>query len=300
MRVLVLGAHGFLGRHVARAFLEAGADVTLAPPSRELDLTSAPPTLLDRLLAEADPEVLVNCAGRTSGSAAELSAANHLLVARLLDAALRRPAPPRLLHLGSAAELGLADVSPVREDQPAQPLTPYGATKLAATELLSGAFQRGELEGAVLRVFNPVGPGQGEDSLPGRAVRTLAAACRDGLESVRFGPLASYRDFIDARDVAAAALCAAQAETLPPLLNVARGMAVSARALVAELVELSGYEGRIEEDAPASSRSATVAFQQADISRLRALGWQPNHRLQQSLADLWAEHAGPAPLERSA
>lgn len=298
--MLVLGAHGFLGRHVARVFADEGARVMLAPPSRELDLTSAPPTVLDRLLDEADPQVLVNCAGRVGGSATELSAANHLLVARVLDAALRRPVPPRLLHLGSAAELGPVDASTVTEDQPAHPITPYGVSKLAATELLGGVFGRGELSGSVLRVFNPVGPGQSADSLPGRAARTLAAACRGGLEQVRFGPLDSYRDFIDARDVAHAAVCAAQAPTLPPLLNVARGMAVCSRVLVSELLELSGYRGRVEEDAPASSRSAAVAYQQADVSRLRALGWQPRYRLQQSLADLWAEHTGPAPLERSA
>ena len=290
MRVLVIGAGGFLGRHVCRAFEDAGAQVQGAPPSRELDLGRADTADWDRLLASARPEVLVNCAGRTSGSTGELTRANDLLVACLIDAAGRADGRPRLLHLGSAAELGPTPAELIPEEYPARPTTPYGATKLAGTRLLLGALERAELEGSVLRVFNPVGPGQSLDSLPGRAAQVLADACEEGRPAVRFGPLNTFRDYIDVRDVAQAAVCLARSAHPPRLVNVARGMAVQSRALVNELVGLAGYAGRVEEDAAPSGRSAATHYQQADVSRLRALGWAPQFPLQTTLYDLWTDH----------
>ena len=67
--------------------------------------------------------------------------------------------PARLVHLGSAAEYGRGPGrAPVREDEPARPVGPYGVTKLAGTRLVELARTAG-LPAVVLRVFNPVGPG---------------------------------------------------------------------------------------------------------------------------------------------
>ena len=66
----------------------------------------------------------------------------------------------------------------------------------------------------VLRVFNPVGPGAPEESLPGRVAAELRRALASGAE-VRLGSLDAVRDFVDARDVADAVIAAA-AGPAPP------------------------------------------------------------------------------------
>lgn len=298
MNVLILGAGGFLGRHV-RAHLEAQADsgqdgfeVLSAPPSRDLDLACAGPEAWDELLDGAAPGAVVNCAGRTSGSPEELRAGNVMLVRGLIGAALRRPAPPRLIHLGSAAEYG-PQAGVVSEATPARPDAPYGQSKLAGTQALLEA--RARLPLTVLRVCNPVGAGQGAQTLTGRAALVFRQALEDGQAEVPFGNLSAARDFIDARDVARAVGAVLRHPPPEALLNVGRGEAVTARTLVTALARISGYRGRVSEQADGSGRSAGLAWQQADVTRLRRHGWTPAYTLDDALEALWQGSHAPPP-----
>ena len=137
-------------------------------------------------------------------------------------------------------------------------------------------------------MFNPVGPGAPEESLPGRLAAELRRALAGGT-GVRLGSLDAVRDFVDARDVADAVIAAACAPRLPhPVLNIGSGRGVPVRALAKELVAISGCTAAIREDAPGSSRSEGLMWQQADITRAGAdLGWRPRRDLAASLSDLW-------------
>jgi nucleoside-diphosphate-sugar epimerase len=163
----------------------------------------------------------------------------------------------------------------------------YGATKLAGTRLVELARTAG-LDAVVLRVFNPVGPGAPQSSLPGRLAAELHRARADGTE-VRVGPLDTVRDFVDPRDVAGAVLAAVAAAALPhPVINIGSGRWVPVRAMVKELVAVSGSAVTVHEDEPGPGRSADIPWQQADITRaLEDLAWRPRRGLAVSLADLW-------------
>ena len=90
-----------------------------------------------------------------------------LLLAGVLEAA--QAANVRLIHLASAAEYGRTPEGEAsREDGPAQPLSPYGASKLAGTVLLQEAVRTGRADALALRLTNPVGAGMNPGSLPGR------------------------------------------------------------------------------------------------------------------------------------
>ena len=106
---------------------------------------------------------------------------------------------------------------------------------------------------------------------------------------MRLGPLDAVRDFVDARDVAAAVLAAAAAPALPhAVLNVGSGTGTLARTLVKELIAISGYAGPVHEDSPGPARSGDVPWNQADITLARQdLDWRPRHDLAASVADLW-------------
>lgn len=287
MNVLVLGAGGFLGRQVARHLAaQPGFAVTAAPHSAQLDLARADDRTWQALLAQTRPDAVVNCAGRTSGDAADLWQANVTLVQALIRAARVQAAPPHLIHLGSAAEYG-PQAGAVSEDTPARPDSPYGRSKLAGTLALLEAAPG--LPVTVLRPGNPVGEGQGAQTLTGRAARLFREAVERGRPEVTFGDLSPARDFIDARDVARAVDTVLHAPPRDPLLNVGRGEAVSARTLVAELARISRYSGHIREQAAGSSRSAGVAWQQLDIARLRRAAWTPHYSLQDALHALWRD-----------
>ncbi|MEQ0562343.1 NAD(P)-dependent oxidoreductase [Amycolatopsis sp. NEAU-NG30] len=282
MRVLVIGAAGFLGGHVRRAAAARGFEV-VAPGRRHLDLATGRAELAG-LVAAIAPRAVVNCAGAVTGDAAALNAANVAGTENLV----RALGPGvRLVHLGSAAEYGRGSPGvPVTEAAEPRPLNPYGVTKLAGTRIVTQARASG-LDGVVLRVFNPVGAGAPASGLPGRAAAALRKALADGGD-LRLGPLDAVRDFVDARDVADAVLAALTAPDLPPVLNIGSGHGVPARALVKELLEVSGAGCAVYEDAPGSARSADVPWQQADITlATRVLAWRPRRGLADAAADLW-------------
>ena len=296
MRLLIIGASGFLGGHVYRQALAAGMDVVTAGRSpqpgaarhRRADL-AAGPAAAAALLAEVAPGAVVNCAGATSGPPAALAAANIDGTCTLVTAMLRAAPTARLVHLGSAAEYGPARPGvPVTEQAPPRPASLYGATKLAATRLVGVAAAAG-LDAVVLRVFNPVGPGAPETSLPGRVAAQLRRAAGPRAD-LHLGPLDGVRDFVDVRDVAGAVLAAATAATLPhPVLNIGSGRGTQARALVSELVAVSGRAAEVHEDAAGGPRAGGITWQQAGIGRAAGdLGWRPRRDLATSLADLWA------------
>jgi nucleoside-diphosphate-sugar epimerase len=294
--MLVLGSNGFVGGHIAARARAAGLPVLSAARTARpqasgwpgLDLATAPAAELERALRAALPDVVVNCAGATVGDPARLAADNVVSVARLLAAMTRALPRARLVHIGSAAEYGVVKAGkPVRETARPRPVDAYGLTKLAGTELVRAAAAGG-LDAIVLRVFNLVGPGTPAATLPGRLVADLRRAGPD--EAVATGPLGAFRDFVDVRDVADAAVAATVARgTIPVLLNIGSGRAIQLREIAAALAELSGG-GRIAEQAQAagSPRSAAVPWQQAQVSRAaRVLHWSPAISLTTSLRDMW-------------
>ena len=300
-RVMIIGASGFLGRHVRDRATAAGMDVITAgrsplPGSRAhclLDLTADEPAGLAATLAAQAPDVVVNCAGATAGSPDVLAAANITAVYALVTAMLESRSRARLVQIGSAAEYGRAEEGvPVTESAPTRPASVYGATKLAGTRLTEVGRMAG-LDAVVLRVFNVVGAGAPEDGLPGRAAAQLRAAIAGGTD-VRLGPLDAVRDFVDARDVADAVFAAATAPALPhPILNIGSGHGVASRTLVMELLAVSGYDAAVAEDAPGSARSAALSWMQADITLARQdLRWRPSRDLKASVSDLWEASCG--------
>ncbi|MEV0277927.1 NAD(P)-dependent oxidoreductase [Streptomyces sp. NPDC050610] len=296
MRILVLGAGGFLGGHTIRelralpgARVTGGGRTPARTPGNGLtvDLAAADgPGFADALRTLA-PDTVVNCAGATGGSPVHLTGTNARGPAFLCEALQTAAPEARLIHLGSAAEYGAPDgPRPSAESDPARPLGLYGATKLAGTL----AVAESPLDAVVLRVFNPVGPYAPGSTLPGRLAAELRRAGPDG--PVAVGDLSACRDFVDARDVArAVALAVTATGPLPRVINVGSGTARPARALAEGLARAAGHRGGIDEGGQGSRRSAAVPWQQADISTARtALGWTPRHTLDDSLADLWAAH----------
>jgi nucleoside-diphosphate-sugar epimerase len=302
MRVLLLGADGFLGRHVAERLL-ADPAVQLTALGRSddadvrFDLSSGAPGVLARFLDAVHPGVVINCAGTTRGAARELTRQNTVAVATVCEALRRSGIGARLVQLGCGSEYGPSPAgSSTGEDAAPRPGGPYGVSKLAATELVLASG----LDAVVLRVFSPVGPGTPTGAPLGRVAEALRRAMQNGEPELRLGGLAVQRDFVDARDVAravhAASLSAAQG-----VVNIGSGRAVRMRDMAAALAHVAGYEGAVRELDDAHSGGGTAGppypdgcglWQQADVRTARdRLGWRPRIGLEESLADVWMEAA---------
>ncbi|AYV29790.1 NAD-dependent epimerase/dehydratase family protein [Streptomyces sp. CJ_13] len=248
MRVLLIGANGYLGRYVADRLL-ADPAVQLTALGRgddadvRFDLATGSPGALTRFLDAVHPGVVINCAGATRGGARELTRHNTVAVATICESLRRSGCGARLVQLGCAAEYGPSQPgSSTAEDAVPRPGGPYGVSKLAATELVLGSG----LDAVVLRVFSPVGPGTPAGSPLGRLAEAMRRAMQAGDGELKLSGLGVQRDFVDVRDVAravhAASLSAAQG-----VVNIGTGRAVRLRDAAAVLARVAGYGGSLYE-----------------------------------------------------
>jgi nucleoside-diphosphate-sugar epimerase len=291
-RVVLFGASGFIGRHVASA-LEADPAVTAVRPlgRATCDLQTVGVDGLEEVLRAEEADAIVNCTGLLDGTAAELLQANTMVVAKLIDACARIRPGIRLVRLGSAGEYGpVPQGESVTENSAVDPVSDYGLSHWAATRQLSLANSDGRVSGVTLRVFNPIGGGVSSANVLGRAATKLKDAIEQGESVVTLGPLTAYRDFVDVRDVARAVAAAALARELPySVFNVASGRAVTVRTAVERLADAAGFKGEIVEVGAGSARSANVSWIRADIGRATTVfGWQPQHDLDETVSSIWS------------
>src|SRR5690606_15313179 len=109
MRVLLLGASGYLGRFVAdRLLADPAAHLTALGRGDEadvrFDLSTGSPGALTRFLDAVHPTVVVNGAGAIRGTASELTRQNTVATATLCESLRRSGCGARLVQLGCAAE----------------------------------------------------------------------------------------------------------------------------------------------------------------------------------------------------
>jgi nucleoside-diphosphate-sugar epimerase len=292
-RAVVLGATGFVGRHVCYALTGAGYLVTAVGRGPALDLSEASVDQLHAALDAVRPALVVNAAGAVwQPDPAQVEPLNTRLVARLVDAVERLPGRPRLIQLGTVHEVGpVPRGTPILETTPPHPVSPYGRTKLAATRLVLAAAAAGRVDAVVLRTVNAIGAGMPAGSLFGGVAAQLARAARAHATAVlRTGRLTAECDFVDVRDVAAAVCAAAtRAPAGGTLVNIGRGQAVPVGRLVRELVAISGVPADLSDrDGPGAANATGVLWQAVDVTAARRLlGWRPRRPLLESLQTLW-------------
>ncbi|MCW6007987.1 NAD(P)-dependent oxidoreductase [Micromonospora sp. CPCC 205371] len=314
MRVLVLGAPAFRGEQVCGALTadEPATQATAAGrrsptaglPRVQHDLATGTPAQLAELLAATRVDAVVNCAGRLSGTVVGLARANTIAVAALIEGdepageqrSHRSPPgrPPRLVTLGSAAEYGVVERGgPAPEPARAPRERPCGVTKAPPTRPDEGAAAAGRVDGIVLRLFNPIGPGVPVQNVAGRAVQQIRDALAEGGDRIHLGPLGAYRDFVDVRDVASAVVAAVFADAPSEVVcNVGSGVAVPTRELIRLLAGAADFAGAIMEADPPSAKSPGVDWIAADLAHTAAvLRWAPRFDLAVSAQATWVHAA---------
>jgi UDP-glucose 4-epimerase len=297
VRAIVTGGAGFIGSHLADALVARGDDVAvvdnLARGKREHVPEGAQLYELDirddlaPALADFRPDVCFHLAAQADvrvsvARPAEDAGINVLGSINVLEAAHNHGAKVVFSSTGGAI-YGECE-EPASEDSTLEPLSPYGAAKLAA-EVYIGTWNR--LHGtshAVLRYANVFGPRQ-EAELEGGVIAIFFARMRRGEPTTIYGDGHQTRDFVHVSDIVAATLAAVDASGV---FNIGSG----AETTILELHELCARVAGIESEPQFEpERLGEIRRSVLDASRAeRELGWTPSLTLEEGLRRTWEAH----------
>jgi UDP-glucose 4-epimerase len=302
-RALVTGGAGFIGSHVADAYLAEGYRVTvidnLSSGRREKVPAGAAFVEGDvgspeahRLLAEGGFTVLNHHAAqmdvRKSVTDPVFDAQENILgLLNLLEGA-RAGGVRRVVFASSGGVVyGESDHLPHPESAPKLPVSPYGVSKLASEYYLTAYAQLHGLEVVSLRYANVYGPRQSPHGEAG-VVAIFANRLRRGQPLTIFGDGRQTRDYVFVEDVARANLAATRWS--PPAIssiddvafNVGTGVETDVLALAELLRASAGVRARTEH---APARPGELMRSAVSVEKAaRLLGWHPRVGLADGLA----------------
>lgn len=301
MRALVVGADGFVGRHLAAHLRDAGDEVIeVVGPHVPRGGGAMPVDVRDvmavaRALRSADPGAVYHLAAVAFGPdvSADVRTAMSIAVEgtmNVLEAASALDPAPVVLVTGSAEVYGAPELDRIPEETPTRPISLYGATKLAQEALALAWARVREAPVVITRSFNHIGPGQRETfAIPSFARQLAEVAAGRRVPRLVVGNLSPVRDFTDVRDVVVAYRLLVAGRHVGEPINVASGRGISIGEVLDMLILASGLEVTIERD-PAQARRLDAPRLIGDPTRIQALtGWTPRISLAETLADVWDE-----------
>jgi UDP-glucose 4-epimerase len=175
-----------------------------------------------------------------------------------------------IVFSSSSAVYGDDPEMPKREDMIPQPKSPYGITKLDGEYYFRMFRNEYGMNTTSLRYFNVFGPRQDPDSPYAAVIPIFVQKALRHEDIVIFGDGEQTRDFIFVKDVVAANLLVS--ENGGDIFNVAGGDTITINELCRKVIKITGSTSRIIH---APERPGDIKHSQADISLLRAKGWQP-------------------------
>ncbi|MEZ0335065.1 MAG: NAD-dependent epimerase/dehydratase family protein [Gemmatimonadales bacterium] len=270
-RILVTGAAGFIGSHLAEALARRGDEVIgvdnfdpfYPREMKERNLTVARSlpgfSFLEQDMLDADaiaslltPDTVVVHLAAKAGVRPSLAdpvgyaRVNVTGTAAVAEAA-RRAGVSRFVFGSSSSVYGDSTPVPFREDAIAiEPVSPYAATKRAAELLLRSIALVYGLRVASLRFFTVYGPRQ----RPDLAIHAFALRMVDGRPVTLFGDGTQSRDYTYCDDIVAGAVAAVDWTATAPIgvdtFNLGGNRAVPTGAMVEEIARALGIQPRIE------------------------------------------------------
>jgi len=289
-RVLLSGGAGFVGSHVAEAYLAAGDEVTVLD-----DLSTGRRENLPRgvryLLAQGRFELLNHHAAQMD---VRRSVADPLFdldvnlrgLLNLLEGA-RAGGVRRVVFASSGGVVyGDATAPPCREGAAKLPISPYGVAKLASEHYLMAYSRLYGLDVASLRYSNVYGPRQNAEGEAG-VVAIFSRKMLAGEPLTIFGDGEQTRDMVYVKDVAAANLAASDRPLPPPegldtrAWNIGTGVETSVKRLAELLAAAAGRRPAIRyaPERPGELRRSALAVEKAG----HELGWAPRTGLADGL-----------------
>ena len=300
-RIVVTGGAGFIGSHLVRRLAECGAK-TVAIDMREpaakipgVDYVVADLRTPHEAREALDGASLVfHLAGTLDAPGSlrepEVDFESNVVTTLNVLRAARSASVQRFVFSSSALVYGLPSSCPVREDATPHPVFPYAESKHACERLIAAFGKAHHISYVIARTFVTYGPG--EPTTARAEVSQYIRALQSGAALHILGnPDAKTRDFVHVFDVIDALVLMA-ARTVTGIVNIGTGRETSLRELVGMVA--AALERPVPDLAWARSPEDECRLV-ADITRLRALGYQPSIALEDGIAALSGHSPSLAP-----
>jgi len=299
--VLVTGAGGFIGSHLAETLVRASAEVRAfvrynsrgdhgwleaSELADEIEVFRGDLTNPEAVTGAMEGREVVFHLGAlipipySYRHPREFVAANVEGTLNVVEAA-RRTQPARIVHTSTSEVYGTAQRVPIDEEPPLHPQSPYAATKVGADQVAL-SFQRSfGTPVVVVRPFNTYGPRQSA-----RAVIPTIITQALSREVIELGATDPTRDFLFVEDTARGMIRSAEAHGVEgEVINLGTGTEISIGELGERVLRQLGKEVPVELD------EARLRPQDSEVERLvadttkakRLLNWEPEIDLDEGL-----------------
>lgn len=259
MKILLTGGAGFIGSHIAEAYLLEGHEVVIFDNLSSGKIENIASCLKDgaklvegdindleavnRLLEKERPQVINHHAAQISVRQSVLNPSedantNIIGLVHLAHAAQRIGKLGFIFASSGGAIYGEQNEFPATEAHPCQPMSPYGVSKLCGENYLEYFFRCNEMPSVCFRYANVYGPRQDPHGEAG-VVAIFSKALDAGQQTFIFGDGEQTRDFIFVKDVVSANVLALSRLRGFQVLNIGSGRETSVNQLHQELAEIA-------------------------------------------------------------
>lgn len=311
MRIIVTGGAGYIGGQTVLKLLDAdhsvlAIDRAWAPDHLE---HSGAKWLIGDFAGEValgaiktfHPDAIIHCAGTSLVGPSMLNPAeyydNNFVKTKILcDWLIKEKIQTRLIFSSSAATYGNPIMTPCQEVDPAEPISPYGQSKLMIEWMLKSYHSAYGLDYVAFRYFNACGAdsqgrhGQapGATHIIARVLESIKDKTHFTLNGIDFptDDGTCIRDYVHVEDLANAHILACENCIPVDVYNLGTNQGHSNREIISMAEQVTGQRVNLE---VGSARPGDPAQLTADAEKFMKVGaWAPKYDLEHMVQHAWA------------
>lgn len=305
-KILVTGGAGFIGSHVVERHLKEGNQVVVVDDlsmglKSNLPLGNEALTFYDKSIT--DYPFMTNLIEKENFDYIYLLAAvasvadtierpyeTHMInqeanIVILETIRVKKLLPKRIIFASSAATYGNLPELPKQEQGAVSPDTPYAIDKYATERYVLAYSKLYNIPAVAVRFFNVYGPRQNPKSPYSGVLSIISNALKNNETFTRYGDGEQTRDFVYVKDVIQAMSLAEHEEGMVGhVYNIATGESRTLNDAIISLERASGKKLVLEQK---DKRLGDIKESQADISAIKAFGYQPQYTFDAGAMEYW-------------